>query len=207
MKIFFVFTSFVFISLFSFNLFAQPGKSAKPASKNLYIDVHHLGAGKVTAKDAAGAHQKDLAVQQKYGVNFIKYWVDEAKGDIYCLASSPDSQSVRNTHAEAHGLVPDQIYEVTAGQEALLKEGNNFYLDIHEFGAGKVKAENVAEAHKRDLEVEKNYGVNFINYWVNEKDGIVMCLSQAPDSTAVINAHKEAHGLIPVKVIKVVQGQ
>jgi hypothetical protein len=74
-------------------------------------------------------------------------------------------------------------------------------------GAGNVTAAAVAAAHQKDLAVEQKYGVNFINYWVDEKSGTVLCLSQAPDSAAVINTHREAHGLIPVSVVKVQQGQ
>ena len=76
---------------------------------------------------------------------------------------------------------------------------------VTDFGNVNVKA--VAEAHKKDLAVQKKYGVNLINYWVDEKNGTVMCLAQAPDSAALINTHKEAHGLIPVSVMLVKQGQ
>jgi hypothetical protein len=31
-------------------------------------------------------------------------------------------------------------------------------------------------------------------------------LSQAPDSTAIINTHREAHGLVPTNVEQVKQG-
>jgi hypothetical protein len=219
MKVHFVFTTVVAISFFSSHLVAQPGKihattvkepnqnEHVPASKNLYIDVHHLGAGKVTVKDVEAAHQKDLGVQQKYGVNIIKYWFDETNGDVYCLSSSADTQSIRKTHAEAHGLLPDEVYQVIAGQEEIIKGKNNLYLDLHELGAGKVTAKDVAEAHKKDLAVQKKYGVNLINYWVDEKNGVVMCLAQAPNADSLINTHKEAHGLVPVKVVKVKQGQ
>ena len=176
-------------------------------TKHYYIDVHHLGAGKVTAAAVADAHAKDLATEKKYGVQFIKYWVDEREGDVYCLSSASDTQSIRKTHGEAHGLLPDDIYMVTAGKEAAIQEGKDFYLDVHELGAGKVTAKDVAGAHAKDLAVQGKYGVNFINYWVDEKDGRVVCLSQAPDSSAVINTHKEAHGLVPVYIEKVKQGQ
>ena len=46
-----------------------------PGAK-LYLDVHHLGPGKVTAKDVAGAHAKDLATEAKYGVKYLNYWFD-----------------------------------------------------------------------------------------------------------------------------------
>ena len=217
MKLFFVFTTVVAINLFSVQLIAQTNKEQpgtnqsvssqkKQPSKHLYLDVHHVGAGKVTAKDAAGAHQKDLEVQKKYGVNFLKYWVDEANGDLYCLAEAADSQSLRKTHAEAHGLLPDQIYPVTAGEEAALKGKNNLYLDLHVMGPGKVNAVAVAGAHQKDLAVQKKHGVNLLNYWVDEKNGVIMCLAQAPNADSLVSTHKEAHGLLPVKVDKVVEG-
>ena len=153
-----------------------------------------------------GPIKKDLATQKKYGVNFIKYWVDEANGNIYCLAEASDSQSVRKTHAEAHGLLPDQVHMVTAGEEEAMKGKNNLYMDLHEMGAGKVNAQAVAGAHQKDLAVQKKHGVNLINYWLDEKTGTIMCLAQAPNADSLINTHKEAHGLVPVKVTQVKQG-
>ena len=216
MKFFFALAVSATVSLFSSQLFAQqnsgaaPGKSGSPDQKtsaNFYIDVHHMGPGKVKAENVAKAHVKDLEVENKYGVHFIKYWVDETAGNVYCLSSSPDSASIRKTHAEAHGLLPDQIYTVKEGAEASATDGENFYLDVHEFGAGKVKAEDVAAAHQKDLQVQQKYGVNFINYFVDEKAGLVMCLAQAPDSSAVLQTHKEAHGLMPVSITEVKTGK
>jgi len=39
----------------------------------------------------------------------------------------------------------------------------------------------------------------------DEKEGVVMCLAQARDANALIQTHKEAHGLIPALVSKVKQ--
>lgn len=178
-----------------------PGNKALP--ENLYMDVHHFGPGKVNAAAVAEAHAKDLAAEGNYGVHFLKYWVDEQKGLVYCLSTAPDSAAIVNTHAKAHGMLPENVYLVTDGKQAKVKGNNNFFLDVHELGS--VSATDVAAAHKKDLATEKKYGVNFINYWVNEKQGVVMCLSQAPDSSAVINTHKEAHGLLPTYIGKVQQ--
>lgn len=205
MKMISTFGSLCFICGFTFQLAAQT-KMSSDKHENLYIDVHHLGKGKVTAKDVAAAHKKDLAAEKQFGVDFIKYWVDEANGDVYCLSSSPDTASIRKTHALAHGLLPDQIYQVADGKEAAMKGKKDLFLDIHNFGPGKVSAKDVAGAHQKDLAVEGKYGVNLINYWVDEKRGVVMCLAQAPDSAALINTHREAHGLLPDHVMKVKQG-
>jgi hypothetical protein len=177
------------------------------ATQHLYIDVHEVGPGKLTAEAVAAAHAKDLATEKKYGVDFIKYWVDTARGEVYCLSMATDSNSIVKTHAEAHGLLPSHIYMVNEGMEAKTRGGKYLFLDVHELGPGNVKAADVAAAHQKDLAVEKKYGVNFINYWVDEKKGVVMCLSEAPDSTSIVNTHKEAHGLIPKYVLSVKQGQ
>ena len=146
--IFFASAAFAFCLCFSAvnaqsaNTVAPQGKDSQSMAdstspKKMYIDVHHLGAGNVTAKDVVAVHQKDLAIQQKYGVNLMNYWVDEVHGDVYCLSTAPDTLAIHNTHAEAHGLMPDQIYQVTGGQEAAAKKGKSFFLDVHEMGAGK----------------------------------------------------------------------
>ncbi len=207
MRISFALMLLMAFSSISFCLEAQKTKKDTAKTAKLYIDVHQLGPGKVTYDAVAQAHAKDLAVENKYGVQFLKYWVDEDKGLVYCLSSTTDTAAITKTHAEAHGLLPDHIYLVTDGIAAALQGQKNLYLDVHELGAGKVSAKDVAAAHKKDLAAEGKYGVNFINYWVNEKEGVVMCLSEAGDSSAVIQTHKEAHGLLPAYVLKVKQGQ
>ena len=79
-----------------------------------YMDVHNVDGG-VSAADVAGAHQADLATQAKYGVNYKHYWVDETAGKIFCLVDAPDAQTAATVHREAHGLVADEIYEVSEG--------------------------------------------------------------------------------------------
>lgn len=207
------FRAFVFASanIICFSaLGQQPASSASSAAangNNLYIDVHQLEPGKVKFANVAQAHAKDLATEKKYGVHFIKYWVNEEKGLVYCLSSAPDTASIRKTHAEAHGLLPAYIYQVSDGTAATATAGKDFFLDVHNLGAGNVTAKDVAGAHAKDLAVEDKYGVKFINYWVDEKAGVVMCLSQASDSADIINTHREAHGLLPAYVVKVKQGQ
>ena len=179
-----------------------------PESKKiLFLDVHNLGAGKVKFEGVADAHQKDLATEGKYDVNFIKYWVDEGEGKVYCLVEAKDSASVAQTHKEAHGLLPDLVRQVSDGTLAAIKDKSRLYFDVHHLGAGKVKAAGVAEAHQKDLAVQGKYNVNFINYWVDEKLGVVMCLAESPDAKSMISVHREAHGLIPDEVHKVQQGE
>ncbi|HEX7845630.1 MAG TPA: DUF4242 domain-containing protein [Chitinophagaceae bacterium] len=181
--------------------------NSRSQAQNLYMDIHYMQPGKVKAEDVAAAHQQDLAIQKKYSVTFLKYWVDEKNGIVYCLSSAKDSASVSQTHQHAHGLMPAEILLVKEGEEAKSMNGNSYFMDIHQLGAGKVTAEDVAAAHKKDLAVQQAHGVQFINYWVSEKTGKVFCLSQAPATANIVDAHKEAHGLLPNYVELVKQGQ
>jgi hypothetical protein len=80
----------------------------------LFMDAHTLEGG-VSAADVAAAHQADLETQGQYGVSYLRYWVDEAAGKIFCLVEAPDAEAANTVHREAHGLVADEIYTVTEG--------------------------------------------------------------------------------------------
>jgi Nickel responsive protein SCO4226-like len=79
---------------------------------SLFMDVHTIEGG-VSAMDVAGAHQKDLETQQKYGVSYLRYWVDESAGKIFCLVEADNAEDANTVHREAHGLVADDIYPVS----------------------------------------------------------------------------------------------
>ena len=80
----------------------------------LYMDVHHLD-GPVTVDDVAKAHLADLQHQDKYDVKYLRYWVDEAKGEIFCLVEAPSPDAANTVHREAHGLVADELHLVQEG--------------------------------------------------------------------------------------------
>ena len=80
----------------------------------LYLDVHHKIDG-LTGNDLSDAHKKDLEVQHKHGVNYIRYWYDEGTGKVFCLVEAPSKEAAAAVHREAHGLVADEIIEVKEG--------------------------------------------------------------------------------------------
>lgn len=80
----------------------------------LFMDIHEHIPG-LTAEAVAEAHAKDLEVQKKYGVEYLKYWYDENTGKVFCLVSAPNKEAAMAVHREAHGLVADQIIEVKEG--------------------------------------------------------------------------------------------
>jgi Protein of unknown function (DUF4242) len=81
----------------------------------LYMDVHQQLPEGTTATDVAKAHAADVATQDQYGVNYLKYWVNDKDGKVFCLVEAPDADTAVRVHREAHGLVADEIWEVQEG--------------------------------------------------------------------------------------------
>jgi class 3 adenylate cyclase len=76
------------------------------------------------------------------------------------------------------------------------------YMDIHNLDDGTTP-EDVAKAHAKDMEMQKKYGVEYTKYWVNETGKKVFCLAHAPNAEAAEQVHREAHGMMPEKIIEV----
>lgn len=76
------------------------------------------------------------------------------------------------------------------------------YMDVHE-GLGDATPEDVAAAHRRDLEMQDEYGVRFLSYWFSDPEGKAFCLVESPDVESLVRCHKIAHGLTPHEVIEV----
>ncbi|HKB71450.1 MAG TPA: DUF4242 domain-containing protein [Thermoanaerobaculia bacterium] len=81
----------------------------------LYMDTHNHIEG-LTAEAVAGAHKRDLEVQGKHGVKYLKYWFDENAGKVFCLVHAPNAEAAAAVHKEAHGLVADEITPVKEGE-------------------------------------------------------------------------------------------
>jgi hypothetical protein len=79
------------------------------------------------------------------------------------------------------------------------------FLDEHEF-IPNLKADALAQAHARDVEVGAAYGVNYLRYWFDEATGKVFCLVDAPSAEAAEDVHRQAHGLLADRLVQVSEG-
>jgi len=75
------------------------------------------------------------------------------------------------------------------------------YMDVHVIPG--VKAKDVAEAHQKDVSLAQEYKCKCMTYWVDENRENVFCLIEAPEKHVVEELHRQAHGLIPHKIIEV----
>lgn len=99
----------------------------------LYMDIHELSGG-VSAEDVAKAHAEDVKIEDKYGVHYHKYWVNEKAGKIFCLCHAPNAEAAIQVHREAHGMVADKVIEIQPD----LAEGFLGGVEVNQAGAALV---------------------------------------------------------------------
>jgi len=75
------------------------------------------------------------------------------------------------------------------------------YMDRHD--SVDNTPEEIAAAHKADLEIQKEFGVQYLSYWFEPMDRTVFCLADGPSREAVIEVHRKSHGLLAGRVIEI----
>ena len=105
----------------------------------MYMDIHEVKGA--TEADLAKAHAADVNVQDKHGVEYHKYWFNEAQGKIFCLCSAPNPEAAARVHREAHGLVAEKIIEVAPE----VADGFLGGCEVNSAGAALVPGSNANE--------------------------------------------------------------
>jgi class 3 adenylate cyclase len=75
------------------------------------------------------------------------------------------------------------------------------FMDRHHLHG--MTPEHVADAHRKDLEIQDKYGVKYLTYWYDSEHCKGFCLVDAPDAATAERVHREAHGQIPSEIIGV----
>jgi hypothetical protein len=80
------------------------------------------------------------------------------------------------------------------------------FMDVHDLH-GPVSAEEVAKAHSADLATQGEFDVSYRRYWVDEAQGRIFCLVEAPSAEAAATVHRKAHGLVADEILAVTEGE
>ena len=65
------------------------------------------------------------------------------------------------------------------------------FMDVHN-GFFGVSAEQLAEAHQRDVDIQNEEGVVYEHAWLDPASGKVFCLASGPTREAVMRIHERA---------------
>ena len=76
----------------------------------LYMDIHReVEAG---VDNLLSAHLSDLEVQEKYGVQYLRWWFNPSRRTVCCLVEAPSPEAATRVHIESHAGAADKIVEV-----------------------------------------------------------------------------------------------
>lgn len=78
----------------------------------LYMDIHTVDSPDFSVEDVVKAHMEDLAIQKRFGVTQIKYWVNVDAKTLFCLMEGPNREACNEVHKESHGNTACNIIEV-----------------------------------------------------------------------------------------------
>ena len=95
----------------SYALAVRTGDYPRKTPVPLYMDMHTVHGG-AAVDGIAQAHAADLKAQGAHDVRYLRYWVSEAEGKIFCLVDAPSAEAANTVHREAHGLVTDDVFDV-----------------------------------------------------------------------------------------------
>jgi len=104
----------------------------------LYMDIHIVESKSFSVEDVVTAHMEDLAVQERFGVVQIKYWVDTDNKKIFCLMEGPSKEACNAVHLESHGNTACNIIEVTDDEYNLFLNIGKSKNDLAQTSSGEV---------------------------------------------------------------------
>jgi class 3 adenylate cyclase len=75
------------------------------------------------------------------------------------------------------------------------------FMDRHDLTG--LSAQDLANAHQMDLDIQDRYGVRFMTYWFDDDRKTGFCLIDAPDAEMAKRVHADSHGNLAEDVIAV----
>jgi AraC-like DNA-binding protein len=138
------------------------------------MDIHTVDSEDFSVEDVVTAHMEDLAVQEKFGVIQIKYWVDTDNKKIFCLMEGPSKEACNAVHLESHGNTACNIIEVSDDEYNLFLNIGKKKNDLAQTNSGTVDPgfRTFLLTNTTDFTGKYNHYTNQIYKIIESYDGI-----------------------------------
>lgn len=139
----------------------------------LFMDIHTVDSDAFSVEDVVKAHMKDLAIQERFGVIQIKYWVNVEAKTLFCLMEGPNKEACNEVHKQSHGNTACNIIEVADDEFNLyLGEGNNIN-DLAYTNSGEIDTgyRTILLLNIADLTGKYDHYINEINRLIDQHNG------------------------------------
>jgi len=104
----------------------------------LYMDIHVVDTENFSVEDVVKAHMEDLAIQDKFGVTQLKYWVNEPAKTLFCLMEGPSKEACNEVHVQSHGNTACNIIEVSDNEYNLFMGQGTDVNDLAHTSSGVI---------------------------------------------------------------------
>jgi len=104
----------------------------------LYMDIHTVDSDTFSVEDVVKAHMEDLAVQERFGVVQLKYWVNVDAKTLFCLMEGPDKEACHQVHKQSHGNTACNIIEVSDNEYNLFMGVGTQLNDLAQTQSGEL---------------------------------------------------------------------
>ncbi len=104
----------------------------------LYMDIHTVDSETFSVEDVVKAHMEDLAIQERFGVVQLKYWVNVEAKTLFCLMEGPDKEACNQVHVESHGNTACNIIEVSDDEYNLFMGIGKDINDLAQTESGEI---------------------------------------------------------------------
>ncbi|MBM1105976.1 DUF4242 domain-containing protein [Aurantibacter crassamenti] len=78
------------------------------------MDIHVVEDEAFDEIAAMKGHHKDIAVQSKFGVTSLKYFLNLSEKKVFCLLDAPNKKACENVHLAAHGIGACNVIELSS---------------------------------------------------------------------------------------------
>lgn len=102
------------------------------------MDFHKLESSDISMEELAKTHDEDLAIQERFGVFELKYWVNLEAKNLFCLVQGPNKEACNEVHRQSHGNTPCNIIEVSEDEFNLYFGIGNSVNDMAHTESGEI---------------------------------------------------------------------
>ncbi len=166
----------------------------------LYMDIHIVDSDNFTVEDVVKAHMQDLAIQERFGVNQLKYWVNEKAKTLFCLMEGPNKEACNEVHRKSHGDTACNIIEVSDDEFNLFLGVGGSVNDLAHTISGDLDTgyRTILLISIVDLTGKYNIFFNEINRLIEQHKGVLII---QPDDDIMISFVLASNAILCAKAI------
>ncbi len=164
------------------------------------MDIHTVDSEAFSVEDVVKAHMEDLAIQERFGVIQIKYWVNVDAKTLFCLMEGPNKEACNEVHKESHGNTACNIIEVFDDEFNLFLGEGKSVNDLAHTNSDEIDTgyRTILMLRIADLTGQYTHYLNEINKLIDQHKGVIII---QPDDEIMVSFVFASNAMLCAKSI------